>query len=113
MDKPTSISLDAPNAPARREYELSTAELDEILAAGSPVPAMLYALGTPPSLADKVEQLEEEVIIKNVNAAWEKIGAKHGFVWQSAQPSTTRQGDQFITAFPLTPAPEVHLFDNQ
>lgn len=71
----------------RKEYELSQEDLDKILNAGKPVPAMFLSGG----------QLMFGTPQENANRAWKKMGKKYGFVWDTAQP-VAGKSQRFITA---------------
>lgn len=71
----------------RKEYELSQEDLDSILDASKPVPAMYLSGG----------QLIGSTPQENANRAWKQIGMKYGFVWNTAQPMAGK-GQRFITA---------------
>lgn len=58
----------------RKEFELSRKDLDIILDASEPTPVMFLSGG----------QLVSGPPQKNANRAWEKIGKKYGFVWDTA-----------------------------
>lgn len=71
----------------RKEYELTQDELDELLGACKPTPAMFLSGGTPMFGTPQ----------ENANRAWGVLGKKRGFVGSSVQP-VSGKGDRFITA---------------
>lgn len=70
----------------RTNYEMTQADLDEILEACKPVPMIMLQGGVPRSPQE------------NANRAWEKLGVKMGFDHMTVQP--TDRGDRFFTAVP-------------
>jgi len=79
----------------RKEYELSQEDLDSILDASKPVPAMYLSGG----------QLIGNTPQENANRAWKEMGKKYGFVWDTAQP-VAGKGQRFITAVAIEPEKE-------
>lgn len=71
----------------KKEFELSQEDLDKILDAGKPVPAMYLSGG----------QLMGGTPQENANRDWKEIGKKYGFIWDTARPITGK-GQRFITA---------------
>lgn len=70
----------------RTNYEMTVEDLNKILEACKPVPAILLQCGNPPSPQE------------SVNAAWEELGKRMGFDHMTVQP--TGYGDRFFTAVP-------------
>lgn len=66
------------------EFEMTQEDLDELLEACRPVPAIMLQCGTPPSQQE------------NANNAWRKLGEKMGFDYMSVEP--TSKGDRFFLA---------------
>jgi hypothetical protein len=71
----------------RTNYEMTEADLQEILDACKPVPAMMIGGTTPSSPAE------------NANRAWERLGKKMGFDYMTVQPIDGK-GYHFFTAIP-------------
>lgn len=72
----------------KQEYKLTQDDMTELLEASKPVVAiMLHIGGGPPTPQE------------NVNAVWQKLGDKYGFVWHTATAST--KGGLFIMAEPM------------
>lgn len=69
---------------ARRDYEMTEADLAKLLDAMKPVPYMIVG-GMPP-----VSQQE------NANAAWAELGKRLGFDPMSVRPNG--RGDRFFSA---------------
>ena len=69
----------------RKEYEMTQAQMDVLLAAGKSVPYMI-AGGTSPRSPQE-----------NANAAWERLGAELGFKHMTVQP-VRGKGQLFFTA---------------
>lgn len=61
------------------EFEMSEADLAELMDAMKPVPLIMLQCGMPPSQQERA------------NSAWEKLGAKMGFDPMSAKPSRANQ----------------------
>lgn len=72
----------------RREYEMTEADLAELLAAMKPVPAMYLSGG----------QLMGASQQENANAAWRRLGERMGFQYMTVQGSS--KGKRFFTAIP-------------
>ncbi len=70
----------------RQEYELTQKELDGVLEASKPVPAIMLHIGGGPRTPQE-----------NVNAAWQRLGEKYGFVWDTVRP-VSGKGQRFVTA---------------
>lgn len=70
----------------RTNYEMTQADLDELLSAMQPSPAMLIGGVGPRSVQEKA------------NSAWQRLGLKMGFDAMTVQPSG--KGDRFFTAVP-------------
>ncbi len=70
----------------RQEYKLTQKELDAVLAASKPVPAIMLHIGNGP----RTQQ-------ENANAAWQVLADKYGFVWDTVQP-VGGKNRRFITA---------------
>jgi len=71
----------------RVEYEMSEGDLEKIMNACRPVPAIIVGGYTPPSVQE------------NANRAWERLGKKMGFDYMTVRP--TEKGNRFFTAVPL------------
>ena len=71
----------------RTEYEMSEADLAELLAACKPVPMIMLQCGTPPSPQE------------NANNAWARLGEKLGFDGMTVRPIQGK-GQRFFTAVP-------------
>lgn len=74
---------------ARREYEMTEADLAALLEACKPVPLIAIHTGMPAS-----PQL-------NANRAWQQLGWKMGFNYLTVKPIAGK-GQRFFTAEPLT-----------
>lgn len=74
----------------RREYEMTSEDLAELLAACRPTPVMFLSGGQP--MFDSPQA--------NANRAWEALGRKLGFMPTTVQP-VRGKGKQFFTAEPL------------
>ena len=70
----------------RREFEMSEADLEELLDASKPVVYMVFG-GVPPRSPRE-----------NANAAWRCLGERMGFDWTTVMPS--RADQRFFTAAP-------------
>ena len=68
----------------RVEYEMSEGDLEKIMNACRPVPAIIVGGYTPPSVQE------------NANRAWERLGKKMGFDYMTVRP--TEKGNRFFTA---------------
>lgn len=73
----------------RREYEITQEQLDALIEAGKPTPAMWLSGGTP-----LFATLQE-----NANRAWEALGDDLGFDWATVEASS--KGQRFFLAVPL------------
>lgn len=76
----------------RREFEMSQADLDEIMGkikSARETPLIMLQCGMPPSI--------QEV----ANNAWATLGQRMGFDHMTVQP--TGNGDRFFTAMPREP----------
>ena len=71
----------------RKEFELTQEDLDSILEASKPTPVMYLSGG----------QLMGGTPQENANRAWQQMGEKYGFVWDTAQPIDGKN-QRFITA---------------
>lgn len=69
---------------ARREFEMTEADLAELLSAMKPVPLIMLQCGKPPSQQE------------NANAAWARLGRRMGFQHMTVRP--TGKGDRVFTA---------------
>ena len=69
------------------DFEMSEADLAELLDAMQPVPLIAINCGMPRSRQE------------NANAAWARLGAKMGFEPMSVRPNG--KGDRFFSATPL------------
>jgi len=70
----------------RKEYEMTQAQLDKILEACKPVPAMFLSGG----------QLMGSSPQENANRAWQALGEEMGFDHMSVRPNG--KGDRFFSA---------------
>lgn len=70
----------------RKQYEMTTDQLKDLLESCKPVPAIMLQCGPSPSVQE------------NANAAWRRLGEVMGFDHMTVQPSG--QGDRFFTAEP-------------
>lgn len=75
----------------RKEYEMTQAQLDTILEACKPTPA-LYGSGGVPLFSSPQER---------ANNAWQRLGEEMGFDYMSVQPNG--KGDRFFTALEKAP----------
>jgi hypothetical protein len=75
----------------RTNYEMTEADLQELLDACKPVPAMMIGGYAPPSPQE------------NANNAWRRLGEKMGFDHMTVQPSAGK-GNRFFSAVPTEPA---------
>ena len=71
----------------RKEFELSQEDLDSILEASKPVPAMFLSGGRPMFGTPQ----------ENANDVWQSLGKKYGFVWDTCRP-VQGKNRRFITA---------------
>lgn len=71
----------------RTEYEMTQADLDELMEAFKPVPMIMLQCGTPP--------FQQE----NANRAWAALGKKMGFDGDTVRP-VNGKGNRFFTAVP-------------
>ena len=71
---------------ARKNYEMTQADLDVLLKASRPVSAIALHCGPLGSVRE------------SVNDAWKALGEKMGFDHMTARPSG--RGDRFFTAIP-------------
>lgn len=71
----------------RREYEMTTEQLDRLLGACKPVPYMVFGGVAPASPRE------------NANAAWAALGRELGFKPMTVRPIAGK-GQQFFTAEP-------------
>lgn len=74
------------NTPSRQNFEMSPADLEQILNASIPVPLIAIHLGMPQSPQERA------------NAAWQELGDRLGFDFMTVEP--TGQGDRFFSAVP-------------
>ena len=70
----------------RRDFEMTEADLSELLSAMKPVPYIVVGGMVPTSRQE------------NANAAWAKLGEKYGFDPMSVRPNG--KGDRFFSAEP-------------
>lgn len=75
----------------RREFEMTEAQLDRLLAACAPTPVMAVGdpAGGPPIPMFKTPQ-------ENANDAWAQLGRELGFDWTTASPVTGKSARFFI-----------------
>lgn len=78
---------------ARKNYMMTQAQYDKLLAACQPVAAIALHCGPPPTQAQLVD------------AAWDALGREMGFVGRSAAPG--EYGRLSFTAEPTAPAPSL------
>lgn len=71
----------------RTEFEMTQEDCDELLAHMKPVPMIMLHISGGPTAQD------------NANLAWQNLGKKMGFVWDSVQPIAGK-GMRFFTAIP-------------
>lgn len=71
----------------RTEYEMTEADMNELLEAMKPVPMIMLQCGTPPSQQE------------NANNAWAALGRKMGFDGDTVQP-VRGKGSRFFSAVP-------------
>jgi hypothetical protein len=71
----------------RREYEMTEADLNEIMDACRPVPLIMLQCGMPPTRQERA------------NNAWAALGKRMGFEHMSVRPSG--KGNRFFTAVPV------------
>lgn len=71
----------------RKDYEMTDADLAELISAMKPVPAIALHCGPVPSRQEMA------------NAAWKRLGDKMGFAHMTVQAST--RGNKFFSAEPL------------
>ena len=71
----------------RKEFEMTSEELKELLDACKPTPVMYLDGGTPMFNTPQ----------ENANYAWQKLGLKKGFVWDSVEP-VQGKGMKYFTA---------------
>ena len=71
----------------RTEYEMTEADLAELMAAMKPTPVMMIGGYSPPSPQE------------NANAAWARLGLKMGFDAMTVQPISGK-GNRFFSAVP-------------
>ncbi len=71
----------------RREYEMTEADLNEIMDACRPVPLIMLQCGMPPTQQERA------------NNAWAALGKRMGFEHMSVRPSG--KGNRFFTAVPV------------
>lgn len=68
------------------DYEMTQAELDELIAASQPVRYMVFGGMEPIGPREKAEEV------------WKKLGQRMGFKWATARPNG--KGDRFFSAEP-------------
>ena len=71
----------------RTEYEMTEADLAELMEAFKPVPMIMLQCGNPPSQQE------------NANRAWAALGVKMGFDGDTVRPIDGK-GSRFFTAIP-------------
>ncbi len=84
-----SESVSTEKRVVRKEYELTQAQFDAILAASQPVPYMVVGGREPSSPRE------------NAHRAWQSLGKELGFDWETVQPS--QRGKMFFTAVATNP----------
>jgi hypothetical protein len=75
----------------RKEYEMTEAQRERIMAASKPVPAMFLSGGEPMFGTPQ----------ENANSAWRGVASELGFKWDTARP-VPGKNDRFISAEPKT-----------
>ncbi len=71
----------------RTEYEMTEADLTQLMEAMKPVPMIMLQCGTPPSQQE------------NANRAWTALGKKMGFDGDTVRPINGK-GNRFFSAVP-------------
>jgi len=71
----------------RKEYQMTDEQLQGLLAACQPTPAMYLSGGQP--MYDTPQE--------NANRAWKKLAGEMGFVWDSCEP-VIGKSQHFFTA---------------
>ena len=74
----------------RREFEMSQSDLDGLLKASRPTPAMFLSGGMPMCASPQ----------ENANTAWAALGRKIGFKHMTVKP-VPGKGSRFFTAEPV------------
>lgn len=74
----------------KQRYEITEAQLNKLLEASRPTPAIALNCGAPASPQE------------NANAAWAALGREMGFDPFTVEP--TGEGDRFFTASPVSAA---------
>ncbi len=69
------------------EYEITKDELNELLEAGKPTPAMFLSGGRPMFGTPQ----------ENVDRIWQKLANKYCFIWDTVKPISDK-GNEFFTA---------------
>ena len=72
-----------------KTFEMTDAELKEIMDASKPTPVMYLSGGQPMFNSPQA----------NANHAWKLLGEKHGFDHMTVRP--TGKGDKFFSAMPV------------
>lgn len=85
----------------RREYELTDEEYLDLLAASKATP-VLFAGGAPLGSSQQ----------ENANRAWEALGRKHGFNWQTVQAAPGKSKRHFTAEVTPPPRPVARLTDD-
>jgi hypothetical protein len=75
----------------RMNFEMTEADLDELLQACRSVPLIALQCGSPPSPQE------------NANAAWDRLGEKMGFYGSTVKP--TGKNNRFFNAIPKEKKP--------
>ena len=60
---------------SRKDFTMTQEDMDTLLAAMRPVPMIMLQCGNPPTVQE------------NANRAWQNLGDKMGFKWDTAQPN--------------------------
>lgn len=71
----------------RTEYEMTEDDLKTLMDSMKPVPMIMLQCGTPPSQQE------------NANRAWQALGAKMGFDWETVKP-VHGKGQRIFSAVP-------------
>lgn len=79
----------------RTNYEMTAADLETLLSAMKPLPAIMLQCGPAASVQERA------------NAAWAALGKRMNFDPMTVQP--TGRGDRFFSAIALAPQPKPHV----
>jgi hypothetical protein len=81
---------------ARKEFEMTGEELEELLDACKPTPVMYLSGGTPMFKSPQ----------ENANYVWQRLGEKYGFKWDTVAPVPGKYMSHF-TAELLEPPKDI------